>query len=155
MNRIAVCATLGLLAAAVSCSHETVRDESTIGFDVPESRLLGLLRVVQGDRTVGWVQTWAFADHDPDPANDRKHHIVLDPERRRLGFVTDSGTIWRYRAHFEPEMVGASDLLDRGVRTLLDVREGDIRLVDEVRSAGQPPAPVMAPDSGAPAAESP
>lgn len=125
----------------LSCATESTRRTESIGIDVPERTMVGVYRVVLDGRTAGWVQTWVYADSDADPGNNPRQDLVLDTERRAVGFVTESGKAYRFRAHSDPELAGAAARLDQNVRTLLGIVGGELVLEDQLRTTGEGGSP--------------
>ncbi|MCA9321881.1 MAG: hypothetical protein KDB53_14155, partial [Planctomycetes bacterium] len=65
---------------------------------------------------------------DHNDYNDRYQYWVEDARGGQLGFITDEGKGFRFRAHEQPELVSAHDDLDVYVRAVMGYREGTIVL---------------------------
>ncbi len=123
-----------LLVAALTVTACTTEyhhsSEGEIRFAEAKDRYadVSLHKVYHDGALVGWLDTKRLLDGDSNDYNDRYEVFVLDTERNALGFVTDKGQAFRFRAHDKPEMVGEHPELARSVRGVFGFTSGEIRL---------------------------
>ncbi|MCB9833704.1 MAG: hypothetical protein H6807_14665 [Planctomycetes bacterium] len=125
---------VGTLALAACTTQYHYSRDGQIRFEEARDRYqdVSLHKAFHDGALVGWVDTKLILDGDSNDYNDRYEMFVLDNRGNALGFVTDRGQAFRYRAHGEPEMVGEHDELERSVRSIFGFTGGDFRLEKQI-----------------------